>query len=171
MQVMKRLGLAVMVGAGVAASVAGSARAQDPYAPTDSHRQVIYDCLEAAREMPRRKIVALCIGTVADPCLDNPANQHTHGMSGCARREETIWDELLNSWYGSIREGTSGELRTMARDAQRLWIKWRDTKCGVVMARWEGGTGGGPAMSYCLMETTALRALELRDWVIEVEGR
>ncbi len=165
---------------GVAAVLAGivfvagsslAARAEDPYAPSERDRQVVYDCLEAAQGMPELKIAALCVGVASDPCLDDPANQTTRGMAGCLQKEGTIWDELLNSWYGSVREGLSREPRRMLRDAQRAWIKWRDAKCAFEHGRYEGGTGGGPAMAGCLMTTTATRALELRTLVVEFEQR
>lgn len=145
--------------------------ASDLSEPSPRDRQTIYDCLENARGMERLKIGALCIGAVSTTCTEIPANQSTHGMSACYAKEKVIWDELLNDWYKSARENMSGEVKTLLRDAQRQWIKWRDAKCDFAYGQFLGGTLGIPVSSYCVMETTATRALELRELVIEYESR
>lgn len=155
----------------MSAAAALAASDDDPYAPTVDHIQTIHDCLEASAGATRRDIAHDCIGIVADPCLEDPENQHTHGMAGCARREEAIWDGLLNDWYAMARDAMPAGVATEYRDVQRLWIKWRDAKCGFAHAKFEGGTAGIPASAYCAMETTAERALELRDLVEEFADR
>ena len=41
----------------------------------------------------------VCIGRVADPCLQKPENQSTHDMMACSDKETKIWDAMLNSEY------------------------------------------------------------------------
>jgi len=143
----------------------------DPFKPTPEEFQVIHDCLEASRDASARDVERDCVGSVANPCIDKPENQSTQGMAGCGYREEAIWDALLNDWYGSAREFMSAPLRGEFRDVQRQWITWRDAKCGFERAKFEGGTMGIPIAAICLMETTARRALEVRDLVREFESR
>ncbi len=152
------------------ANVAAKA-SDDPYQPADAHFQVIYDCLEASRGSQRRDIEHGCVGIVAQPCLDKPQNQTTHGMAGCVRREDLIWDSLLNDWYGMAGKALPKALRNELRKVQRAWIKWRDIKCGFERAKFEGGTMGIPISASCVMETTARRALELRGLVDELGSR
>ena len=143
----------------------------DPYQPTDAQYQTIYDCLEASRGSERKDIEHACVGIVADPCLNDPQHQSTQGMAGCARREDVIWDSLLNDWYGAAREAMPKSVRKEFRKTQRVWIKWRDAKCHFERMKYEGGTMGIPIAAYCQLETTARRALELRGLVVEFEGR
>lgn len=143
----------------------------DPYQPTDVHFQAIYECLEASRGSGPRAIEDGCVGIVSQPCLDKPENQSTHGMAGCVRREERIWDSLLNDWYTMAREALSKPVRGELRKVQRAWITWRDAKCGFERDRFEGGTMGIPIAANCMMETTARRALELRGLVDDLGSR
>ena len=143
----------------VGLTTGGAARAQgDPFQPSPDQRQTIYDCLENARGMERLKIGALCIGVVSNACTEIPQNQTTQGMAACYGQEKTIWDELLNDWYGRARESMSAPVGKLFRDAQREWIKWRDAKCDFAYGQFEGGTLGISTSAYCVMETTATRA-------------
>lgn len=145
--------------------------AGDAYEPTDDHFQTMYDCLEASRQSTVAEIESGCVGIVANPCLEKPDNQSTHGMAGCAQREARIWDALLNDWYGSARDALPKSVRKDFRDAQRAWIKWRDAKCAFARNMFEGGTMGIPIAADCMMTTTARRALELRSLVVQFEQR
>ena len=40
-----------------------------------------------------------CIGLIADPCVDAPG-ANTFTIVACNMREQTIWDDRLNEWYG-----------------------------------------------------------------------
>ena len=42
------------------------------------------------------------IGLIADPCVDAP-NANTFTIVACKLREQTIWDNRLNEWYGQAQ--------------------------------------------------------------------
>jgi len=46
-----------------------------------------------------------------------------------------------------------------------VWIKYRDSKCEAEAAPMEGGTGEMLLMSGCLVDTTRLRADELKTMI------
>lgn len=118
-----------------------------------------------------------CIGASARACMANtPGGDTTVGMGGCLDRERQYWDARLNAAYqhqmarakavdaemaglGATVPSQSDALREM----QRAWIPFRDAKCGYEYSQWGGGTGGGPAITACLMAETGEQALYLEN--------
>ena len=59
---------------------------------------------------------------------------------------------------------------TNLRDIQRLWIKYRDAKCGFVESVYGSGTMIVPLTADCRMRETANRAIELAEWLNEAHA-
>mgnify|MGYP000170942360 CR=1 FL=1 len=100
----------------------------------------------------------------------------TVGMGGCLDRERAFWDRVLNQNYALAQEKAREvdaenatlnvrlpKLITSLRDMQLAWIAFRDATCDFELAQWGGGTGGGPALTACLMRETGEQALYLHD--------
>ncbi|WP_026608473.1 lysozyme inhibitor LprI family protein [Methylocapsa acidiphila] len=144
--------------------------ADDAYRPdpTIAEKSIIERCLaESELAADRRK----CIGKVAEPCRQTPAGASTAGMVDCDAREITIWDELLNkSYYDARNLAKSDEIRAYLTDAQLAWIEFRDLACAWPRKLFPNGTIQGPLAGDCILQQTALRAidlLELKDWLEE----
>ncbi len=103
-----------------------------------------------------------------------PAGSTTVGMIYCLGEELDWWDARLNAAYqerlAQSRDADAGMADIGAtapsqadalRDMQRAWIAYRDASCYYERSRWGGGTGGGPAISACLMHQTGQQALYL----------
>lgn len=147
--------------------VSGGASAQDLLFSPDQTEA----CLQSSGEANQRQ----CIGLSANACMSNSSGgETTVGMSGCLDRELQYWDARLNAAYktkmseakaidvemadiGATVPSQSAALREM----QRAWIPYRDGKCGFEYSQWGGGTGGGPAITACLMHETGEQALYL----------
>ena len=117
-----------------------------------------------------------CIGESANACMGTDGGSSTPGMGFCASQELAFWDARLNVAYGAllqIERQLDAEATTLGgiippradalRDMQRAWITYRDAACVYEFAQWGGGTGGGPANAWCLMQITAEQALALED--------
>ena len=115
-----------------------------------------------------------CIGASANACMATDAGGTTVGMGACLSRELSYWDDRLNAAYGvamAAARATDTEMADLGsaappqapalREMQRAWIKFRDAKCDHARSLWGGGTGGGPAIVDCLMQTTGAQALYL----------
>jgi uncharacterized protein YecT (DUF1311 family) len=96
----------------------------------------------------------------APETLCNSGN--TFDMVECLKAKTAQWDKRLNAAYQqAIKDATSDRQRSQLRDAQRLWIKYRDANClyfGLgegTIARLEAGE--------CMRRTTEARARELED--------
>jgi uncharacterized protein YecT (DUF1311 family) len=87
---------------------------------------------------------------------------NTFDMVECLKAKTAQWDKRLNVAYQqALKDATSDKQRGQLRDAQRLWIQYRDANClyfGLgegTIARLEAGE--------CMRRTTAARARELED--------
>lgn len=127
-----------------------------------------------------------CVGHAADACMEASLGGHsTVGMGGCLDLERQYWDDRLNTAYQALSlasqqtdaataEESSLPVASQAealRDMQRAWIGFRDAACGYEYSLWGGGTGGGPAITGCLMLETGWQALRLEARLIQFESR
>jgi uncharacterized protein YecT (DUF1311 family) len=83
----------------------------------------------------------------------------TREMVECLARLTANWDARLNAAYGKLMKDLGAQQRDQLRNAQRLWIQYRDANClyyGLgegTIARLEAGE--------CMRSMTQARALEL----------
>jgi uncharacterized protein YecT (DUF1311 family) len=101
-----------------------------------------------------------CIGIIANPCLDTPAGQSTHGPADCYRREHLVWDDILNETYRRLQGSFEGKLKTQLRDVQRTWLESRKLQCGFYVDVIQGSLAI-PTSASCMNSETARRALYL----------
>jgi len=87
---------------------------------------------------------------------------NTFDMVECLKAKTAQWDKRLNAAYQqALKDATSDRQRSQLRDAQRLWIQYRDANClyfGLgegTIARLEAGE--------CVRRMTEARARELED--------
>jgi uncharacterized protein YecT (DUF1311 family) len=82
-----------------------------------------------------------CIGLIGDRCTDEPG-ANTMTIVSCQLREQKIWDDYVNDWYGEALERLKDERDAAAtlKTAQLAWIQYRHAKCGDCEKRYEGGT-------------------------------
>lgn len=94
-------------------------------------------------------------------CLDNSGGV-TSDIVACNRDELKFQDSLLNKNYKKAMRVLNRERRAELKKVQRLWIKYRDSKCDFLYGL-TGGTmdliiGGG-----CYVDMTTERAEELKS--------
>jgi uncharacterized protein YecT (DUF1311 family) len=119
--------------------------------------EVVSVCLKRANTDNR----ASCIGIVANPCLELPEGQSTHGMAECHRRETKVWDARLNARYKKLMATLSPAAAKGLQKAQRAWMAYRDAYCEAVTLPYEGGSMGIVSSAYCHLDLTAHQALRL----------
>ncbi|NDI85063.1 lysozyme inhibitor LprI family protein [Undibacterium crateris] len=85
----------------------------------------------------------------------------TTEMLACNDDEFTRQDKLLNINYKQVMKVVSNERRKRILDAQRAWIKYRDTNCDSYIDA-DGGTSSILNASSCKLKLTAARASELK---------
>lgn len=136
-----------------------ASNAQSREAIVDARR--INNCLTRVAE--RKASTYACIGRVAKVCMKRDGGDTTAGMKQCLARENRAWDRMLNRDYHRLRAKLSDEGAKSLQSIQRAWIAWRDQKCEFGYVVYEGGTLAGVVAGNCVMNTTAIRAIELHE--------
>ncbi|MBY0531820.1 MAG: DUF1311 domain-containing protein [Xanthobacteraceae bacterium] len=140
--------IALFVSGGVA-GVQEKLRAEDSRA--------IQSCI---KEKESDEGAELCIGIIADKCLDTPEGQSMHGHADCYRREQLVWDDILNETYRRLQGSFEGKLKTQLRDVQRAWIEARKLQCDFYADVIQGSLAI-PTSASCMNTETARRAIYL----------
>ena len=99
----------------------------------------------------------VCIGRVADPCLEKPENQSTHAMVACTDQETKIWDACSMPSTSDCCCGR-GKGRGRHRQGAASWIGLRDADCAIPYELFDGGTMSQPISANCVLAHTADRA-------------
>jgi uncharacterized protein YecT (DUF1311 family) len=146
--------------AGAFALLIGATLAFVPPAAADD-ATTIETCLKAERDAGHGGFA--CIGRIAKPCMKTPGGETTVGMIQCQARETQVWDTMLNSQYQQLMAVLEGKSADKIRAAQRAWIIMRDGDCALPYDTFEGGTIAGVIAAGCMLDHTAMRALQVQD--------
>jgi uncharacterized protein YecT (DUF1311 family) len=87
----------------------------------------------------------------------------TVNMLDCSADELRRQDALLNESYRKLMASAATPQREQLREAQRAWIKYRDSTCSLMQSFEGGGTLTAVIGSGCVLEETARRAKWLED--------
>lgn len=96
-----------------------------------------------------------------DACMNSgdAANGVTVAMSDCTSIEIGAQDAKLNSTYQRVMRELEEGQRGKLRDAQRAWIRFRDSKCASESQ--SGGTMDILNSGSCILDATVRRTMEL----------
>ena len=100
-----------------------------------------------------------------DACI-NHSEGITDRMRKCNQWELTRLDAQLNHAYQNALHAFSSAKQSQLRSVQRVWIAYRDAKCGFEYSR-TGGTIDGLNGDSCQIEMTTRRTKELKNLVQE----
>ncbi|MGO9945583.1 MAG: lysozyme inhibitor LprI family protein [Steroidobacteraceae bacterium] len=92
------------------------------------------------------------------PCRDKVVTVEAHN---CFQLAATSADKRLNQTYNKILAKLSPDEQTALRNAERLWVQFRDTTCAAERDLYDGGTAAGVAFIACIEEETRLREIDL----------
>jgi uncharacterized protein YecT (DUF1311 family) len=83
-------------------------------------------------------------------------------------------DAELNRFYRRVQTVVEGRHLSNLKNAQRLWIQFRNANCSAEYDLYEGGTAGPTVKSACLEAMTRRRTEELNTmygWRLEKWGK
>ena len=95
-------------------------------------------------------------------CMDK-ADGVTQNMVECIDAETKRQDARLNKDYKAVVADLNPERKKQLLEAQRAWLKFRDTNCAFYFDP-EGGTIARVQAVDCMMTMTASRAKELENF-------
>lgn len=98
-------------------------------------------------------------------CMDKSGGV-TVKMIDCMVAETKAQDVKLNASYKRALNAQTPERKKQLTDVQRQWLKYRDANCDFY-ADPDGGTMATLAVHSCYMSSTAERAQELQQMVME----
>jgi uncharacterized protein YecT (DUF1311 family) len=108
--------------------------------------------------------VAMAVAAAAPACADElqECNQlDTVGIVECLQLKTAAWDARLNAAYRKAMELAEDEQRERLREAQRLWLRYRDANCGYYGAR--QGSIRLIEAAECMRSMTESRTRELEE--------
>ena len=97
-------------------------------------------------------------------CMDESGGV-TMNMLDCLGSETEQQDARLNQNYKAAMQALTPEQQTQLRDAQRLWIKFRDADCAL-LGSLTGGSIDRINSASCFLDMTKQRADDLA-WIAE----
>jgi len=116
-------------------------------------------------------MVLACAATLwALPLQAEPASEETCGdrkstadIVECLATQTAVWYRRLNTAYQKLLEGLPARRRDRLRNAQRLWVQFRDANCAYFASR--SGTIARVEGGQCLLRLTTARAMELEEGI------
>jgi len=103
-------------------------------------------------------------GETYTACMDESGGV-TVNMLDCMGSETEQQDARLNQNYKAAMQALTPAQQTQLRDAQRLWIKFRDADCAI-LGSLTGGTIDSVNSASCFLDMTKKRADDLA-WLAE----
>lgn len=124
-----------------------------------------------------RLLLPFLLGLAAGPALAQDevdcANAVTQlALNLCAGQDYAAADDRLNAVYARamrLAEADGEATATALRDAQRLWVPFRDAACAVEAAAFAGGSMAPMMESFCLRRVTEARVGDLEAFVANME--
>jgi len=111
-----------------------------------------------------------CIGIISKPCTKDEGAMRPQEVMACDRREQAVWDSILNESYRRLMEKLDETQQQKLREMQRAWIMSRDKSCMFLYDYFEG-TMANPMIVACEARETGRRALYLLGFRNDVEDR
>jgi uncharacterized protein YecT (DUF1311 family) len=104
-------------------------------------------------------------GQTASSCMKRSGGVTSEMLDCLARSYETIDDDLNQAWSGLLPALGASQQESF-RDAQRIWIDYRDTTC-VAEAALQTGSFASVALADCRVRLSAERLRWLKDLLPE----
>lgn len=150
----------------VIAFVGAPAFAQDKPNPKDT--AAIQKCIKT--KTGRNWAWESCIGIISKLCVKDEGAMPSHEVIACDRREQAVWDSILNETYRKLLAKLDETQQQKLREMQRAWITSRDKSCAFFYDYFEG-TMANPMIAACEARETGRRALFLLGFLNDVEDR
>ena len=97
--------------------------------------------------------------------LDCNNAQTTVDMIECADKEYRAADQKLNQSYSAFKKSLDAPGNALLLEAQRAWLKFRDTNCALAADQARGGTMAPLLEIGCRTSMTEQRTKELDEWM------
>lgn len=163
--------LAVLV-AMLAGPALGQGRGPDPARPHGTERAWVEACVLSAQAHPPRAAFGRCAWRIAAACRGDAGEgllvarlpalpERPQTLPVCTRVETAIWQQQMDRWLREVGLLAAAAAVEPLRRSQRAFLAWRDAAC-IAEAALSAPSEAEENRLACLLEQTALRALELK---------
>lgn len=111
-------------------------------------------------------ILFITANVMADSC-DNAQTQTE--LNTCTLAQYEASDKELNTVYNKYRAKLDNNQKTMLKDAQLAWIKYKELSCSFETYGLKGGSAYAMILNQCLAKKTQHRTEELRQLSVDCE--
>lgn len=136
-----------------------------PIATSGAAPPALIQCLSAALTAnPDDKsgpVITDCVSTGSNACRNTQTNPSNTAIVGCDREEQAFWEALLTYEVTTLQKSLKPDGVGSLRRSQKVWLTWRAARCDFIQATEKGTKQVDVDVSFCLMESTALRAIDL----------
>jgi uncharacterized protein YecT (DUF1311 family) len=102
-----------------------------------------------------------CISAGSNACQNEDSNPSSSVIIRCDGEELTFWQALIAFETDQLHKSLKPQGLAALRASEKAWTAWKDARCDLVRKSEPDAKTMGVDVSYCLMETTALRAIDL----------
>ncbi len=124
---------------------------------------IFITCLLDSLVLPQKK------GAGKSPCIGNETQA---GANACARYKYEQADAAMNRVYRQLMAelaGFDGKDQEKLKQAQMLWVQYRDANCESEASIYEGGSIRPAIYSHCLASMTQERTRRMKTFLAEVK--
>ena len=124
---------------------------------------IIITCFLCTVALPQKK------GAGKSPCV---GNQTQAGANACARYKYEQADAEMNRVYLKLMSELAGfdvKDQEKLKQAQMLWLKYRDSNCESEASIYEGGSIRPAIYGHCLASITQERTRRMKAFLAEVK--
>jgi uncharacterized protein YecT (DUF1311 family) len=106
-------------------------------------------------------LITDCVSVGSNACRNTQSDTSDTAIVRCDGEELSFWDALLTFELSTLQKSLKPEGLRSLRSSQKVWIPWRAARCDFVKTSEQGTKQVTVDVSFCMMETTALRAIDL----------
>jgi uncharacterized protein YecT (DUF1311 family) len=136
-----------------------------PIAGSGAAAPALIQCLSAALtanpEDESGPVITDCVSTGSNACRNTQTDPSNVAIVRCDREEQAFWEALLTYEVSSLQKSLKPEGVASLRRSQKVWLAWRAARCDFIQTTEKGTKQADVDVSFCQMESTALRAIDL----------
>jgi uncharacterized protein YecT (DUF1311 family) len=121
-------------------------------------------CITAAATRGQNEsgpVLTDCISVGSNACQNADSNPSSSVILRCDGEELMFWQALIVFETDQLHKSLKPQGLAAFKASERAWTAWKDARCDFVRKSEPAARTVGVDVSYCLMETTALRAIDL----------
>lgn len=148
----------------IAAALGMPATAAPPTFDSDVIEPTLEQCIVAATTQGSSEggpIITDCVSLGSHACQAQQTSPSSSVILKCDAQELMFWEALIKFEMVQLQTSLKPPGQAALKASEKAWIAWKDARCDLVRKSGKNAALTAVDVSFCLMETTALRAIDL----------